>query len=178
MKKISIVTPVFNEEENLPDYFETVEKVLFAGANYEFEVLLIDDGSRDRSWEIIHAQSLKDPRFKGIKLSHNHGSHHALAAGFSFAKGDAVATLACDLQDPPETINDFINGWEEGFDIVWGVRKKRDDSWHRIMASKFFERLIRKWAAPPGSKFATGSFFVASMSCCGKRLWKRWKPTE
>jgi dolichol-phosphate mannosyltransferase len=160
MKKVTIVTPVYNEEENLPDYFDVLEKVLFSNEKYDFEVLLIDDGSRDRSWDIICAGSARDKRFKGIKLSKNHGSHHALAAGFSFARGDAVATLACDLQDPPDTINRFLEQWEKGFDIVWGVREKRDDSWSRILASKFFERLIRKWAAPPGSQFATGSFFL------------------
>ena len=160
MKKITIVTPVYNEEENLPDFFNVLDKVLFSNRDYEFEVLLIDDGSRDRSWELICAGAVRDKRFKGIKLSRNHGSHHALAAGFSFARGDAVATLACDLQDPPETINRFIEQWEKGFDIVWGVREKRDDSWSNILTSKFFERLIRKWAAPPGSQFATGSFFL------------------
>ena len=160
MKRVTVVTPVYNEEQNLDDFFEAVQRKIISNKKYAFEVLLIDDGSSDKSWEMIRSYSLKDKHFKGIKLSKNHGSHHALAAGFSFARGDAIATLACDLQDPPDMINRFLEQWEKGVDIAWGVRKKREDSRWRIVTSKIFEYLIRKWAAPPDSKFATGSFLL------------------
>ena len=85
MKRITIVTPIYNEEENLADFFKAVENDLLSNKKYQFEIILIDDGSSDLSWEIIKAHSEVNKCFKGIRLSKNHGSHHALAAGFSFS---------------------------------------------------------------------------------------------
>ncbi|MCZ6768591.1 MAG: glycosyltransferase, partial [Acidobacteria bacterium] len=102
--RVVILTAVYNEEDSLPDYERTVLEVLLSRSDYDFRVLFIDDGSHDRSWEIIREICNRDPRFQGIRLSRNFGSHTALSAGFAEADGDVITILACDLQDPPEVI--------------------------------------------------------------------------
>src|SRR5262249_62022069 len=94
------------------------------------------------------------------RLSRNFGSHVALSAGLMHAEGDAVALLACDLQDPPEVVFDFAARWREGARIVWGKRRTRADKAWRVAASKFFEWLTRRYAMPRGSQFTTGSFLL------------------
>ena len=157
---ISIVTPVYNEEETLIIYYNTIQKELFDKIDVNFEVLFVDDGSTDNSWEIIKSISCRDNRFKGIRLSRNLGSHIALTAVFKNAIGAAVATLACDLQDPPSLIIEFIKKWHEGFHVVWGVKKNRKDKIWKIFTSKTFEYLLRKYVMPANSKFSTGSFLL------------------
>ena len=158
--EITILTPVYNEEECLLLYKKQVEKYLLSRPEYNFKVLFIEDGSRDRSWEIICDICNRNHCFSGIRLSRNFGSHIALSAGFAHANGDAVATLACDLQDPPEIILEFLKQWKNGAQIIWGHRKSRDDETWRILASKLFYRLLAAFAMPADSKFTTGSFFL------------------
>lgn len=160
-KKITILTPVYNEQDSLPVFAREVTEKLLRRTDYDFEVLLIDDGSSDRSWELIGEIASRDPRFRGVRLSRNYGAHTALSAGFAHADGDAVATLACDLQDPPEVVLEFLQKWEDGARIVWGRRQSREDASWRVLASGVFYRLIRRFAMPAGSKFTTGSFFLA-----------------
>ena len=160
-KQITLLTPVHNEEETLTLYAEKVSSALLADNRYAWDVLLIDDGSQDKSWEIIKEICARDKRFHALRLSRNYGSHIALGAGFDHADSDAVATLACDLQDDPATILDFLNEWEKGAHIVWGKRKTRDDGFWRACASGIFYRLIKRFAMPPDSKFTTGSFLLA-----------------
>jgi len=158
--RIMIVTAVFNEEESLPLYERTVREVLLSRTDYNFEVIFVDDGSRDRSWEIIRGICGCDPRFRGIRLSRNFGAHVAESAGLAHVDGDAVATLACDLQDPPEVILQFLEKWRAGARIVWGHRRSRADPAWRRFTSKLFLRLIRRFAMPPGSKVTTGGFLL------------------
>jgi len=155
-----ILTPVYNEEETLPLYKEAVTEVLLSNKNYDFRVLFIDDGSTDRSWEIICDICKQDERFKGIRLSRNYGSHVALSAGFMNSEGDAVTILACDLQDPPEVILRFLEKWQAGAKIVWGHRLTRKDELWRTLASHLFYKLIRRYAMPRKSQFTTGSFLL------------------
>lgn len=157
---ISIVTPVYNEEASLETYAEAVKKELFADASIDVEVILIDDGSSDSSWSIIESMCARDPRYQGLRLSRNFGSHAALSAGITNARGDAVATLAADLQDPVSVVSEFIEAWRRGAQIVWGRRRARQDESWRVLTSNVFFRLIRRYAMPRGSKFATGSFFL------------------
>jgi dolichol-phosphate mannosyltransferase len=159
--RITIITPVHNEAENLPRYEKTVGATLFSRAEYEFNILLVDDGSTDNSWELICGMAARDARFRGMRLSRNFGSHIALSAGFLQAPdADALATLACDLQDPPEVILEFLDKWRSGARIVWGHRRTRDDPAWRLWSSWLFTRLVRRFAMPPGSRFATGSFLL------------------
>ncbi len=155
------MTPVFNEEANLERYERIVRENLLSCESYTFRVLFIDDGSRDASWSRIMEISARDGRFRGIRLSRNFGSHAALSAGFAYdIAADAVCTLACDLQDPPEVILTFLAIWQEGAKIVWGKRKTRQDKSWRILVSNLFYRAIKRYAMPKSSKFTTGSFFL------------------
>lgn len=160
--KVVVVTPVYNEEAGLEAYAEHVTRVLLDDPGTDFRVILIDDGSTDSSWELISRISGRDSRFRGVRLSRNFGSHVALSAGFAHVDADAsaAATLACDLQDPPETILEFVRTWRAGADIVWGQRLSRQDSGWKVATSKMFNRALMKHAMPTGSKFTTGSFLL------------------
>lgn len=158
--RIAVVTPVFNEEAALPAYEAAVTGTLLAREDAEFHVLLVDDGSSDGSWVAIQAICARNPRFRGLRLSRNFGPHVAITAGIDHADADALAVLACDLQDPPETVLDFVQRWRAGADIVWGARRTRQDKPWRIWISTAFFKAIRRWAMPRGSKFATGSFLL------------------
>ena len=158
--RIALLTPVYNEEEALPIYEQTVSDVLLSCSEYDFRVLFIDDGSTDRSWNIIQNICRGDSRFGGIRLSRNFGSHVALSAGFSQVEGDAVGILACDLQDPPEVILEFLKKWRSGAQIVWGQRRSRQDKGWRVLTSQVFYSAIRRFAMPARSKFTTGSFLL------------------
>ncbi len=157
---VTVVTPVFNECENLPRYERAVRETLLDCPDVAFNVLFVEDGSRDGSWEAIQDICRRDRRFQCLRLSRNFGSHAALSAGLRRAGGDAVVILACDLQDPPEAVVEFVRRWREGAKIVWGKRRTRADSWWRVRTSRMFEGLMRRFALPPGSLFTTGSFLL------------------
>jgi glycosyltransferase involved in cell wall biosynthesis len=159
--RVTVVTPVFNEADGLAEFERAVRAVLLDNDEFAFEVLLVDDGSSDASWARIRELHARDPRFQGLRLSRNYGAHVALSAGFAHAAGDAVATLACDLQDPPETVLEFARRWRDGgAQIVWGHRRSRVDASWRVGLSRAFEALLRRFAMPRGSRFTVGSFLL------------------
>ncbi|MBF0180811.1 MAG: glycosyltransferase family 2 protein [Magnetococcales bacterium] len=117
--EISIVVPVLNEEGSIPELYKRVRAVLEERVGISaFEILFVDDGSRDRSWEIIHGLHQADPRVKGLRFSRNFGHQKALKAGLDHALGDAVISMDCDLQHPPALIETMIEKWRDGFDTV------------------------------------------------------------
>ena len=120
-KLISIVIPFYNEENNLPKLYEELIDVMCDGMNWE--ILLIDDGSSDNSWEKIKSLHERDSRIRGIRFSRNYGHQNALYAGFSYSRGDAVISMDSDLQHPPIVIPELIREWEKGYKIVHTVRK-------------------------------------------------------
>ena len=162
MKKlISIVTPVFNESDNLERYVQVVNNSLPDSEEFKFQFILVDDGSYDDSWEKITSLTCMHERISGIRLSRNFGSHIAISAGINHS-GDceALAILACDLQDPPSTILAFLNNWKNGSQIVWGKRRSREDPlWKRVSSYLFFI-VVKKFAMPEGSLFCSGSFLL------------------
>ncbi|MDX2257502.1 MAG: glycosyltransferase family 2 protein [Hyphomicrobiaceae bacterium] len=160
--RLVVVTPVLNEAENIAAYVDRVTAILLSDPGLDAHVLFVDDGSADASWAAIETVCAADPRFRGVRLSRNFGAHVALAAGFDHVdrQADIVATLACDLQDPPETVLAFVAAWRAGADIVWGERQSRRDSGWRKIASGMLERMLRRYAMPRGSKFRTGSFLL------------------
>ena len=160
-RRVTIITPVFNEQDSLPFYVEAVRRVLLSRSDIQFDVLFVDDGSTDASWQLIERTCAADPRFRGLRLSRNFGAHVALCAGFDAARADAVVILACDLQDPPEAVLEFTARWKDGADIVWGHRRERDDVLWRRGVSRLFAAAIRRYAMPRGSRFTTGSFLLA-----------------
>lgn len=157
---ITIVTAVYNEEASLEAFRAEIARSLFPSPDVHYEVLFVDDGSTDRSWEIIERFCQESPRFHGLRLSRNFGAHTADSAGIDHASGDAVVTLACDLQDPPETVREFVDKWRAGAQVVWGRRRTRAEGRSRIWAVNLFSWLMRTQAMPKGSKFSTGGFFL------------------
>ncbi len=135
---ISIVVPVFNEELNIRPFYD--ELVLCIDElNVDFEIIFVDDGSTDRSVDQILSLREKDERVKVLKLSRNFGSHPALIAGLSYATGDAAIIMSVDLQDPPNIIKSFLQEWQKGNHVVWGIRKSRSDAWgKKILAYAFY----------------------------------------
>ncbi|MGE4167259.1 MAG: glycosyltransferase family 2 protein [Xanthobacteraceae bacterium] len=158
--KVTVITPVYNEEGGLRAYAAAVNDVLMSRRDCTFEVILIDDGSRDASWTEIQEICRSSSRFRALRLSRNFGSHAAISAGLDIADGDAVATLACDLQDPPGVILEFVEKWRQGAQVVWGHRRSRADGGWQTATSKAFYHLVRRFAMPRDSKFATGSFLL------------------
>lgn len=126
MKKlVSIVIPAYNEEEVLDELRRRLQQVMETNKNYDFEVIIVENGSWDSTYEKLLRIHEEDPRFKIVQLSRNFGCDGGITAGLSYVRGDAAVIMNADLQDPPEMITEFIRNWEEGYDIVYGVIKKR-----------------------------------------------------
>ena len=125
---ISVIIPLYNEEESLPKLYEWIERVMTTN-NYTFEVIFVNDGSTDKSWEIIESLQKKSAHIRGIKFRHNYGKSPALYCGFISAKGDVVITMDADLQDSPDEIPGLYTMIKnENYDLVSGWKKKRFDS--------------------------------------------------
>ena len=157
---VQILTPLYNEEGCFETYVEAVERILIPRDDVEYHFLLIDDGSTDRTWELIQRQCDTSRRFRGLRLSRNFGAHTAETAGLDLCDADAVVILSADLQDPPEVVLSFVEVWRQGADVVFGHRRSRGDPRWRLLTSKAFEALLRRFAMPKGSKFATGGFLL------------------
>lgn len=141
---ISVVVPLYNEDESLPELTQWIDRVMQANG-YSYEVLLIDDGSKDRSWDVIESLSAANPNLKGVKFQRNYGKSAALYIGFERAKGDVVITMDADLQDSPDEIPDLYRMIkEEGYDIVSGWKQKRYDPISKTLPTKLFNWAARK----------------------------------
>ncbi len=140
---ISLVIPLLNEEESLPELLSWIDKVM-KEHNYSYEVVLVDDGSRDGSWKLIEEQSQANPSIKGIRFKRNYGKSAALNSGFAVVSGDVVITMDADLQDSPDEIPGLYKMiMEDGYDLVSGWKKKRHDPMGKTIPSKFFNRVTR-----------------------------------
>jgi undecaprenyl-phosphate 4-deoxy-4-formamido-L-arabinose transferase len=137
---LSVIVPVFNEEESLPELLARVSAALQA-LTKSYEVLLINDGSRDGSLAILRDAAKKDPHLTVIDFNRNYGQHAAIFAGFEAARGEIIVTLDADLQNPPEEIAKLVARMEEGFDVVGSVRVKRRDPFFRRLASRLVNRV-------------------------------------
>jgi undecaprenyl-phosphate 4-deoxy-4-formamido-L-arabinose transferase len=147
---VSAVIPVYNEEANLPELHERMTKALDS-IGKSWELIYIDDGSADRSLELLTGYAAKDKRIKSVEFNRNYGQHAAVFAGLSQTTGDIVVTLDADLQNPPEEVPKLVTKMEEGYDVVGSVRKNRQDPLFRRIASKLVNRLTRG-----GNKAAQG----------------------
>jgi glycosyltransferase involved in cell wall biosynthesis len=142
--ELSIVIPIYNEEENLPILYEKLKKVLDElGKSYE--IIFVNDGSTDRSWDIIKELSEKDPHVVGVNFRRNFGQTAAMSAGFDIARGEVIITMDGDLQNDPEDIPKLLDKMKEGYDIVSGWRKDRkDDFLSRTLPSRIANWLISR----------------------------------
>jgi len=145
-KLISIASPAYNEAENIPLIVEEVKRVMVGlKEKYDFEYILVNDGSTDDTWEAILKEAKKDPRIKGICFSRNFGHQMALTAGLDHAKGDAVIYCDSDLQHPPNIFPKLIKEWEKGFDVVHTKRVKTEGEpfFKRLMSNLFYKVVNR-----------------------------------
>lgn len=143
VRSIDLVIPIYNEESNLPTLLERLETDL-AALPVPWRAILVDDGSRDRSWPMIEAVAARNAHFIGIRLGRNYGQHAAVFAGFARCEADAVVTLDADLQNPPSEIPRLLESLDQGYDVVGGWRKRRHDSAFRRMSSKLMNLLISR----------------------------------
>ena len=143
---ISVVVPMLNEEANLPTLYDRLTGVL-TSLGMSYELVLVNDGSSDGTHTEIARLHRQDPRVKYIRLARNFGHQAALTAGLAHARGRAVVVMDADLQDPPEVIEDLLARWEDGFDVVYAIRRHRKESAPKRIAYALFYRLLHRVAA-------------------------------
>ena len=144
MKKITIIIPAYNEEEALPLLYDRLEELMKNMENYDFEILFVNDGSKDKTIEIIKDFRKKDERICYVDFSRNFGKEIAMIAGLDYATGDCVIFMDADLQDPPELIPELVKYWEEGYDDVYAKRRSRKgETWLKKFTSKMYYRVLQ-----------------------------------
>lgn len=164
-KKITILIPTYNEQEVLRHLYERLHKLAGETPDYNFEFLFVNDGSRDKTLEIIKTYATKDKRVAYINLSRNFGKETAMIAGLDNANGDATVIIDADLQDPPELIPKMIELWEEGYDDVFARRKSRaGEPWLKKITSALFYRTLQKSTHIPIQQ-DTGDFRLLDKRC-------------
>lgn len=141
-KLVSIISAVHNEQETVPLFYERVISVI-SGLDYEFEIIFMNNRSSDSTLEVVNKLIEKDERIKVLTLSRNFGYQSSVQAGMSHAKGDCIITIDVDCEDPPELIPEFLENWEKGFDIVYGIRKSRPEPKILISARNLFYRILK-----------------------------------
>lgn len=142
--QISVVIPLLNEYESLPELYEWIARVM-KDHNFSYEVVFIDDGSKDKSWQVIENLALQDPNVKGIKFRRNYGKSAALHVGFEAAQGDVVITMDADLQDSPDEIPELYKMIsQDRYDLVSGYKQKRHDPITKTVPTKLFNWATRK----------------------------------
>ena len=143
MKKISIVVPMYYEEKVVDECYKRLKDSLSKLENYTYELIFIDDGSKDKTLDILKEIAEKDDKVKIISFSRNFGHQAAVTAGLKNVSGDVVVIIDADLQDPPEVIPEMVKLWEEGNDVIYGKRKKREgESFFKLLTAKMFYKTL------------------------------------
>lgn len=165
MKKISIIVPAYNEEESIPYLEKRLVALMDNMKNYEFEVLFVNDGSKDKTLELIKELRKKDERFCYVNFSRNFGKEIAMIAGLDYATGDAVILIDADLQDPPELIPELVKYWEQGYDDVYAKRKSRKgETFLKKFTSKMYYKVLKSLTNVEIQK-DTGDFRLLDRRC-------------
>ena len=156
-KLISIVVPCYNEELTVEKFYNETVRV-FEGYKHDIEIIFVDDGSKDATYQIICNLANKDARVKGLSFSRNFGHQSAIICGFEHAKGDAIVELDCDLQDPLETVLEMVDKWEEGYQVIHGRRvKRKGESLFKKASASIYYALLNKITKRPVPR-NTGDF--------------------
>jgi glycosyltransferase involved in cell wall biosynthesis len=139
---LSLVLPIFNEEEVIPELHRQLQDFL-ARLGLSAEVVFVNDGSRDRSMDLLRDVAAGEPRYRILAFARNFGHQTAITAGIDYARGDAVVVMDADLQDPPEVVLAMVAKWREGFDVVYGRRRGRaGESWFKLVTARWFYRVF------------------------------------
>lgn len=164
-KTISILIPAYNEAAGLHHLYERLDKLSLDTPHYDFEFLFVNDGSRDRTLEIIKQLTAKDQRISYVNLSRNFGKETAMIAGLDHVRGDATVIIDADLQDPPELVPEMISYWEQGYDDVYARRVSRaGETWLKKVTSAAFYRVLQKSTRIPIQQ-DTGDFRLLDRRC-------------
>ena len=143
MKKISVVIPMYQEEEVATECYNRISNVISKLKNYEYEIICVNDGSKDKTLEILEEIALKDKNVKVISFSRNFGHQNAVTAGLKYVSGNCAVIIDADMQDPPELIPEMLKLWEEGYEVIYGKRKKRNgESLFKLITAKGFYRIL------------------------------------
>jgi dolichol-phosphate mannosyltransferase len=158
---LSLVLPIYDEEEVIPELHERLQEFL-ANLGLPAEVLFVNDGSRDRSMELLREVAAGEPRYRILSFARNFGHQTAITAGVDYARGQAVVVMDADLQDPPEVVLEMVEKWRAGFDVVYGRRRKRaGETWFKLVTARAFYRIFRAMI-PVDVPLDTGDFRLMS----------------
>lgn len=146
--KISIVIPVYYNEKNLEPLYEDIKKKVIDVIDYEYEIVMVNDGSKDESWNVMKKLAAYDSNIRIISLSRNFGSHAAILCGISHCTGDCAIVKAADLQEPTELVLEMVESWKKGNNVVLAVREGREESKSQTFFANFYYDLVRKTALP------------------------------
>lgn len=188
MSKLSIIVPVYFNELNLEPLYADIRTKIIEKADFDCEIIMVDDGSKDQSWQIIQKLAQEDSRIKPIKLSRNFGSHAAILCGLSHSTGDCAVVKAADLQEPTELIIEMYQAWEAGNNVVLAIREAREDT---SFFSELYYWLTRKVALPKMPPHGFDVFLVdrkvirvlenldeKNSAITGQILWSGFKTAE
>ena len=189
--KLSIVIPVYFNEENLYPLYDSLKNEVFDRVDHECEVIMVNDGSKDSSWQIIQELAGRDDRIRGITLSRNFGSHAAILCGLSNATGDCAVVKAADLQEPTSMILEMVNEWEKGYNVVLAVREGREESRSQTAFANLYYGIVRRFALPSMPKSGFDVYLVdrrvievldkldeRNSALTGQILWSGFKTKE
>lgn len=146
--KLSIVVPVYFNEENLPVLYDDIKEKIIDKIDYDYEIVMVNDGSKDKSYDVIMELSKKDKNIVPVSLSRNFGSHAAILCGLSYATGDCIAVKAADLQEPTELLLEMVDKWKEGNNVVLAVREGREEGFGQVLFANMYYGLVRKTSLP------------------------------
>lgn len=164
-KLVTILVPAYNEEAVLSMLYDRLKALMDANTAYNFEVLLVNDGSKDKTFSIMQELRAKDKRINYLSLSRNFGKETAMIAGLDYAKGDCVIIIDADLQDPPELIPEMLKYWEQGYDDVYAKRKSRKgETWLKKFTSKMYYKVLQSMTKVEIQK-DTGDFRLLDRRC-------------
>src|SRR5262247_714470 len=139
---LSVIVPVLNEEDNIPELVRRLKAALDGGL--PFDIIFVDDGSTDRTWRLLTSLHAEDSRIKSVRLARAFGHQAAISAGLCAATGDAVVVMDGDLQDDPEVVPEFVKRWLDGDDVVYAIRQSRQASWPKRVAYHVFYRVLAR----------------------------------
>ena len=146
--KVSLIIPVYYNEDNLRPLYDDLREKFIDKIDYDYEIVMVNDGSKDKSYEVMKELSEKDRNIKIISLSRNFGSHAAILCGLSHCTGDCAVVKAADLQEPTELILEMVEAWKKGNNVVLAVREGRDESKSQTFFANFYYWIVRKTALP------------------------------
>ncbi|MBD5232005.1 MAG: glycosyltransferase family 2 protein [Muribaculaceae bacterium] len=165
-KKVTLLSPAYNEEQALPLFYDTVAALADnLSDRYEWELLFVNDGSTDGTLRVLQELAARDRRVRYVDLSRNYGKETAMLAGFDNASGDCVITIDADLQEPPSTIPLMLEKWEQGYQDVYGRRRKRQQSFMKKSMSRAYHKLLSGMASGPQLSEEAGDFRLLDRKC-------------